>query len=216
VDQQSFSESGTTLAGLSFGGVRFASVQHVTPPAWAQTQLAAEDIPLILRGRDGTHEIAVWTFDLTTTNLSIRLAFPLLVSRTVHDLVPTSLPSSIQAGAPLTLHPNSRATKVQLIAPNGRAELVSTAPSLLFDSLLQPGWYRVIEQSDTGTLFENRVAVNAGAALESDLQPQPPPTLTTNTSEGAGSSQHNTTDIWPWLAFAAIIILVLEWGYTLR
>jgi hypothetical protein len=198
------------------GGVRFGAPQLVAPPAWAETQLALGATPLILRGRSGTHEIAIWTFDLAAGNLPTRLAFPLLVARTVHDLTPPALPPSIQAGARLALRPDPRASEVRFSGPEGMSAPFASAPTLGIDTLILPGFYRVEEQAASGPVFHGQVAVNAGAAIESDLRPQPAPPVSGADENLGRPAQREMRDLWPWLALGALAVLMLEWGYIHR
>ncbi len=215
VDSGGLTQRSDLLAGLSFGGVEFGPVPAVTPPPWAETLLADAETPLIMRGRDGDRAVVVWAFDLERSNLRTRLAFPLLVARTVRDLAPAPLPDAIQAGAPLTLRPATRATSVQLTAPDGQNNTAEAVPALTLDTLTQPGWYRVVEQSPTGPLFDGRIAVNAGSPLESDLRPQAAPLLSA-AAQGVAESQRRVLELWPWLALGALVVLGLEWMYTHR
>ena len=210
------SQSSALLEGINLGGVNFGSVQPVTPPAWATTQLAINDTPLILRGRDGANEIAIWTFNLASGNLPTRLAFPLLVARTVRDLVPLSIAPEVQVGAPLTVRPDPRTTTIQLTAPDGTRSVVPTAPLLTLDTLTQPGFYRVEERSGGAPLFVGQVGVNAGAASESNLRPRTVPQLAGPPQQFSGAPQRQVIDLWPWLALGALALLMLEWGYIHR
>jgi hypothetical protein len=214
-------QSGAILDGLSFGGVTFGLVQSIQPPAWATTQLALGDQPLIVRGRDGRHEIAIWTFDLESGNLPTRLAFPLLVARTVRDLTPTSLPAAIHAGAPLPVHPSPRATEIAITGPDGTRISVPAAPSLTLDRLTQAGFYRIEAAGIDGQL-----GVNAGSLIESDLRQRTGAADLAGAAEGASGwtaplgvnagPQRQMTDLWPWLALGALALLMLEWGYIHR
>ena len=213
-------QSGALLDGLSFGGVSFGPLRAVAPPAWAETQLAAGSNPLILRGRapgaGGGHEVAIWSFDLAAGNLPTRLAFPLLVARTVRDLTPPPLPASVQAGAPLILRPDPRAAEVLVKGPDGAGITADAAPAVTLDSLVRPGLYQVEERRGGAALFRGQVAVNAGAAIESDLRARPAPQLAAADAAAAAPQQRDMRDIWPWLALAALAVLVVEWGYLHR
>jgi von Willebrand factor type A domain/Aerotolerance regulator N-terminal len=206
---------GTIFEGLSLGGINFGLVQSVQPPAWATTQLAIGGQPLILRGRNGAHEVAIWAFDLTSSNLPSRVAFPLLVARTVRDLTPAPLPAAIQAGAPLPLRPDPRATTLQAVGPDGTRTTVAAAPALVLNTLTQPGFYRI-----EGPGLGGQVGVNAGSVVESDLRqpdgapPEQPPRFTAPAQ--ANDEQRHALDIWPWLALGALALLMLEWGYIHR
>ena len=208
--------SGALLEGLGLEGVRFGTLRQVQPPTWAVTQLALGDTPLILRGRNGAHEIAIWTFDLAASNLPTRLAFPLLVARTVRDLTPPALPASIMAGARLALRPDPRASAIDLSGPEGMQTTLVVSSSTTIDALTLPGFYRVAERAGDETIFRGQVAVNAGAAIESDLRARPAPPIV-GVDQGADATpQREVRDIWPWLALAALAVLMLEWGYIHR
>jgi Ca-activated chloride channel homolog len=208
--------SGALLEGLGLEGVRFGTPRQVQPPAWAATQLALGNTPLILRGRNGAHEIAIWAFDLADSNLPTRLAFPLLVARTVRDLTPPALPASITAGARLALRPDPRASAINLSGPQGMQATLVVSSSTALDALTLPGFYRLEERADGETIFRGQVAVNAGAAIESDLRPRAAPPLVGVDQRAVGGPQREVRDIWPWLALAALAVLMLEWGYIHR
>jgi VWA domain-containing protein/aerotolerance regulator-like protein len=208
--------SGALLEGLGLEGVRFGTPRQVAPPAWAATQLALGNTPLILRGRSGAHEIAVWTFDLADSNLPTRLAFPLLVARTVRDLTPPVLPASITAGARLALRPDPRASEIDLSGPEGMQATLVVSSSTQIDALTLPGFYRLEERTGGEIVFRGQVAVNAGAAIESDLRPRPAPPIADLDQSATGAPQREVRDIWPWLTLGALAVLMLEWGYIHR
>ncbi len=208
--------SGALLEGLGLEGVRFGTPRQVQPPAWATTQLALGDTPLILRGRNGAHEIAIWTFDLADSNLPTRLAFPLLVARTVRDLTPPALPASITAGARLALRPDPRASAIDVSGPEGMQATLVVSASTALDALTLPGFYRLEERAGGETIFRGQVAVNAGAAIESDLQSRPAPPIVGVDQSADTTPQREVRDIWPWLALGALAVLMLEWGYIHR
>jgi Ca-activated chloride channel family protein len=208
--------SGVLLEGLGLEGVRFGSLRLVLPPTWAATQLALGDTPLILRGRSGVHEIAIWTFDVADSNLPTRLAFPLLVARTVRDLTPPALPASITAGAPLALRPDPRASEIDLSGPEGMHATVAVSSSTEIDALTLPGFYRLEERAGGATIFRGQVAVNAGAAIESDLRPRSALPIASVGHSPAAAPQREVRDIWSWLALGALAVLMLEWGYIHR
>jgi Ca-activated chloride channel homolog len=208
--------SGALLEGLGLEGVRFGSPRLLQPPDWAVTQLALGNTPLIARGRSGAHEIAIWAFDLADSNLPTRLAFPLLVARTVRDLTPPALPASITAGARLALRPDPRASAINLSGPAGMQATVAVSSSTQIDALTLPGFYRLEERADGATIFRGQVAVNAGAAIESDLRPRSSPPIVGADQPAASGPQRDVYDIWPWLALGALAVLMLEWGYIHR
>ncbi|MBK9944851.1 MAG: VWA domain-containing protein [Kouleothrix sp.] len=203
------------FAGLGLDGVSFGPLRQVALPGWAETLLAKGGAPLIVRGRVGTHEIAIWSFDPAATNLPNRLAYPLLMARTVRDLTPPPLPQSVQAGLPLTLRPDARAAELRIAAPGGRQTTRDARPQLTLDDLTQPGLYQIEERAAGASLFRSQLPVNAGSALESDLRPQPAPSIAQAPNQPA-TAERQLVALWPWLALGALALLLLEWGYIHR
>ena len=208
-------QRGEVLEGLSLTGVNFGSARALAAPDWAETLLSADEIPLILRGRRDGREIAIWSFDLAAGNLTSRLAFPLLMARTVRDLAPPPLPQAIRAGDVVTMRPDPRASAVQLIGPDNIELTLPVTQAVTLDSLTLPGLYRVEELRGEATVLAGLVGVNAGAAGESNLAPRPAPQLSTPESAPGGAPQRLMADIWPWLALGALGVLALEWLYVL-
>jgi hypothetical protein len=214
-------QASAMLDGLSFGGVSFGLIQSIQLPPWANTQLTLGGQPLIARGRDGSHEIAIWTFDLASSNLPTRLAFPLLVARTIRDLTPPPLPAAIRAGASLPLRANPHATTLAITEPDGVRVTMPATSSLTLDTLTQPGFYSI----EVGSA-DSQVGVNAGSLVESDLRPRARSTDPSVTAGNTGGwtaplgvnagTERQMTDLWPWLALGALALLMLEWGYIHR
>ena len=100
--------------------------------------------------------------------------------------------------------------------PDGAGITADAAPAVTLDSLVRPGLYQVEERRGGAALFRGQVAVNAGAAIESDLRARPAPQLAAADAAAAAPQQRDMRDIWPWLALAALAVLVVEWGYLHR
>lgn len=205
--------SGGPLDGLSLGSVAFGQLRDVVPPDDFELLLRRGEQPLILRGRAEQSEIAVWAFDLGQGNLVTRLAFPLLVARSVRDLTPPALQASALLGETVVLRPDPRADRVEVGLPDGGVQLFAVAPGSPAElELGLSGVYTVVERAAGRTLYEGRMGVNAGAPWESDLAPRdlptgaPPPTP----AFGEGAAQR---PLWPWLAAAALVVMLAEWLY---
>jgi hypothetical protein len=204
------------LDGLSLGSLGIEQVLTLTAPEWADVVLADNAQPLILRGRVDQSTVAIWAFDLAGGSLPTRLAFPLLVARTVRDLTPPALPSAAALGAQVTLQPDPRADTLQVRDPDGATTalpLASGAPVAL--ALTQPGVYTLTELSGTTTLYSAPLPVNAGAPAESALGPRPLPNLTAPAvSAGASAAEARPQPLWPWFVALALAVLLFEWIYV--
>lgn len=207
---------GALLAGLSLAGVDFGPLRSIDAPAGFTAQLANGETPLILRGRSDTHDMAIWAFDPSAGNFTTRLAFPLLIARTVRDLTPAPLPQSVLAGTPLVLRPDARATALRIAGPAGETSTLPATPLLTLDQLTQPGIYAIEEQANGATLFRSQLPVNAGAALEANLYPQPTPTIAEASPSSNAPAAQQLHDTWHWFALGALALLLLEWGYIHR
>ena len=207
---------GALLAGLSLAGVDFGPLRSIDAPAGFTAQLANGETPLILRGRSDTHDMAIWAFDPSAGNFTTRLAFPLLIARTVRDLTPAPLPQSVLAGAPLVLRPDARATALRIAGPAGETSTLPATPLLTLDQLTQPGIYAIEEQANGASLFRSQLPVNAGAALEANLYLQPAPTIAEASPSSNAPAAQQLHDTWHWFALGALALLLLEWGYIHR
>jgi hypothetical protein len=205
---------GGLLDGVSIGSVAFGPVRAVTPPEGFVTLLRRGEQPLILRGRAGSSEVAVWAFDLAQGNLTTRLAFPLLVARAVRDLAPPPLPPSALLGETVAVRVDPRADRVELGAPDGAVRVVEAQPGRPVELALdEAGVYSLAERAGDRVLFEGRLGVNAGAPVESDLTPRELPASppATAAQDGRGDGQQ---PLWPWLAAGALAVMLGEWLYV--
>lgn len=214
VTQGQLVSSAALFDDVSLAGVAFGPVRRLDAPAWLEPLLVQGGQPLMLRGRYEASEVLVWNFDLAQGKLTSRLAFPLLVARSVGELTPPTLPGAILLGETLELTVDPRATQIEIVAPNGSVRVLTPQPNepilVQFD---QPGFYTIAEQAGRQNLFTGTLAVNAGTPSESNLRarvlpaPSTPATLTLNESD-------QSRPLWPWLALAALTIMVLEWLYV--
>lgn len=220
-----YEEGLALLEDLNLDSITFGTVAEVQTPTWANVLLGADEVPLIMRGNVADSTLAVWTFDISP--LTTRLVFPLLVARTVRDLIPPSLPPSLLAGSPLPLQFSPRADMVELHTPDGAVRQLASDDdhggnsALLREDIQQPGLYRVVEQHEGTILYEGAFAVNTGTPLESDLRARPAqarmdlPVIASvsNGSNAVSQMQEEMHPIWSWFALAALVILMVEWVY---
>ena len=199
------------VSGIDFAAVRFDNVPRVSLPAWAQPVVMVRDHPLVVRGQTGQSRVVGLTFDLKTTNLPAKLAFPLLLARAVSEVTRPALPASVLAGAsvPLTTSPGSEAHVTRQTDTGERA--VPLGQGNVLENTETPGLYSVSEQRGPTTTLLGRLAVHAGSAIESDVRPQPAPRFeTAAVQSGATNGEPIGRDLWMYLAAAALAVLTLE------
>jgi hypothetical protein len=180
----------TRFSRIDLRSILFSRVTQVTPAAWADVSVAADDVPLVLTGVFEDHPRTVWTFDVSQSNLAGRLAFPLLTAASLSTLLPQS-GDALRVGDP---------APQDLLDPVGTRILAGTP-------LPVPGLYQ-------WTSREGPVAVNAMDAAESDLREYEPPQVISQPQQQPAARTGDDQHLWRPLLFAALGLLVLEWLYS--
>lgn len=206
------------LRDVNLGGIAWGQIAVIDQPAWLTPLALSDGIPLILRGRFEQSDVAVWNFDLANNPLTTRLAFPLLVARTVRDLTPPPLPVAVTLGAPLVYQADIRATQLAVIDPAGNSATIALQPAI--PATLEPtqaGVYRVQEWANERLLRETPIPVNAGAIGEADPTPRfASATLGAAPVAAPATRSDLPQPLWSWLLMTTIIVLIGEWLYTHR
>jgi hypothetical protein len=153
--------------------------------------------------------IAALSFDVGDSDLPLRIAFPLLMSNTIHWLAgeaPETITSAI-AGENIALAPGAAHSTEPLTDP--KADIaVSTQPAANFQPL-RNGFHLVRQPSGASW-----VAVNTFSEAESDLRTAaegPPPAPTARTLPLPGLADFTAWPLWQYLALAALVLFAIEW-----
>jgi hypothetical protein len=164
---------------------------------WSYTApLRSFDNPLLIVGEQrGGHRVAALGLDLTATDLPLRIAFPLLITNTIHWLADAreNAGRSLRAGEVLALSESE-----QIVEP----------PAKGFFQPLRNGFYE--SQRDTQREW---IAVNTFDDRESDLQHA----RTVTDAPGTAAmppilSSFASWPIWRWLALGALALFTAEWS----
>jgi len=212
---------GVDLAGVTFGETpRY----RVGPEERVLVGGASGDGsgPLIWRGAAGDQPTVALAFDLASSNIAQRVAFPVLVSRIVADLTVSGLPGTVVIGEPVVYAPSLDAARVSFSDPAGgvatldvSGDVAAARNDVTFDDTGLAGVYAVQELGDDGQVVgEGAFVVNAGHPEESNLQPVAGlaesltggPELTSRAASASGASE-----LWPILAGVALLLIVAEW-----
>lgn len=199
------------VSGIDLGAVRFDSIARVTLPTWAQPVVSVGDHPLVARGQNGSSRVVALTFDLKQTNLTAKLAFPVLLARAVAEVTRPPLPSAVLAGQPVPLAAAPGAVLNVARQTDAGEQPVALGQSGTLDRTETPGLYTATESRGGLVTWSGRFAVHSGSALESDVRPQAIPDFQAAPPPAPSSStEPSGRELWMFLALAALVALGVE------
>ncbi len=165
--------------------------------------LRSFDNALLVAGQRGSQRIAALAFDVADSDLPLRVAFPLLISNTVHWLSgdePDAMPS-LTAGQTMNLSPAQKVSAEPMTTwpRDGQVHPANLAGAF---RPMRNGFYHVAESG-----VSRWVAVNTFSESESDLR------SAEKSSAATAQPVASLTGwpLWQWLAIAAFALLIAEW-----
>ncbi|EDY18018.1 von Willebrand factor type A [Chthoniobacter flavus Ellin428] len=186
-----------------------ASLQLPKTEDWNwQAPIRSFEHPLLITGekRGSSSRVAALALDIGDSDLPLRVAFPLLISNTLHWLAgeENTPVLSRRAGETLPL----TAGESVLTEPQNPWKK-ATAKSPVVQSLFQPltnGFYAW--QTPNGTRW---LAVNTFSEAESDLRQAGTPTSAGLALPTVSLARVTGWPLWQYLAAAALLLFALEW-----
>jgi Ca-activated chloride channel homolog len=167
--------------------------------------------PLVFAGEQGGRRVAVLAFDLHNSNLPLLVTFPVLMSNLLGYLAPAQAFSSgdgLRPGEPLVIKPSGGDEVVTIVDPGG-VEYAATATEagVIFAQTNRLGLYTA--RTNQGVL--GRFAVNLFDPAESNIAPSATIRIGSSEVTAAPREAQGEFEIWPWLAVAALALLMAEW-----
>ena len=144
-------------------------------------------------------------FDLTRSDLPLKVEFPILLANAMSWLAGRDSPSTeraIRAGQPATIQTSSPSARIK--TPDGDTrEVAARDGSIVFADTLRAGMYEVKD----GTTFV--------ASLLSEAESNTAPHDSIKTRAGDVSGQPETfsseREAWWWIALFGLVVLMTEW-----
>ncbi len=193
---------------LSIARGDLGNLLAISAPDGFTTLLGTSDVPLVVRGEHAGRPTTIWAFDPNLSPLTSRLAFPLLTARSVRDLLPAPIPSTVASGQFVPFAVPAGTSALRLIGAQYDEPLVIASGG--FIAPRSPGLYRITAGESVIAQF----GTNAGAQAESDLRPRAEPVFTLLTTGRSGSPR--SAEIWIWPALVALLLLLGEWVLVQR
>jgi len=193
---------------LDFAKVTIEDAMRVRPLAAGKTLVEAVGGPLIYTVEERERKAVFFGFDLFKTDFPLRVAFPLMLSKSLRWLHPAGLDQTslqLMTGQPILLPVEHGVTTATVTTPSGRRVKAQVTRGVAsFAETDEVGIYTV-----STARGETRVAVNLMNAEESDLTPHPLPAFV----EGARAEAPSVPiqrELWPFLVLIALALFGVE------
>ncbi|HET6314250.1 MAG TPA: VWA domain-containing protein [Chloroflexia bacterium] len=216
------------LRYVDLSGLHIAEAYQLAVPQWGRVVLASEQGPLVIAGEEGGRKVAALAFDLHDSDLPVQPAFPLLVRNLVTYLLPEpagGLPILVTPGEAVGIEAVSpQVDRVLVEDPHGKEwvyPVTAGNPRVAFGETSLLGVYYVTQYSGETIVAQEAFTANLFSRDESVITPNYAPQLpfgvnAAANSGGAGGQDSFQREIWPWIAFAGFVVLLLEWLYAQR
>jgi Ca-activated chloride channel family protein len=199
---------------VDWSGVNVRAAQNVVAP-WARPLVVADDGPLLLAGEWEGRRVVILTFDLQDSDLPLQIAFPILMANIMSWLDPgRSLlgATDFGPGDPVRIAADSSAETVVVQLPDGSSWANAAAEgTLVFPETDQLGVYEVMMSGPDGERLAGSFAVNLRSAGESHIAPAASVQIDLHSLDTSGEKDLGQSELWPWLALLALLILMAEW-----
>jgi Ca-activated chloride channel family protein len=207
--------------------VNILEAARVALPSWARSLLVAdlvgaEPTPLLFAGQVAGRRIAVLAFDLRRSDLPLQVSFPLLLANLVDWLAPgqgAGIPTQVSPGDAVSLSVPPEVDRVEVRTPGGATvRLDPVAGRIVFAETGELGLYELAWGEDGSPPAPRaRFAVSLLSSLESDLRPAEDLLLQGAAGEaGEEASLRARREWWRPLAYATVLVLVVEWAVYQR
>lgn len=204
------------LAFVDFSDVAIREAVSIETTGWAQPLVEAQGGPLLLAGQVGGQRIAILTFDLHASNLPLKISFPILIANLMEWYSPArpfEAPDALRPGDPVTVRPQAATTAYRVTFPDGTSQTYPLGEGQpVFTATEQLGTYFVELLSGEEPQISGYFAVNLFSPEESRIAPVDSIQIgETAVERGAQDQDYGQREFWPWLAGAALVVLLAEW-----
>jgi len=190
---------------LSYADLHVENITNRETASWLKPIVSDGNDPLIWAGDDGRRRIVMIGFDLTRSDLPLKVEFPILLANAMSWLAgrdPAATERAIRAGQTKTIH--TPAASVSITTPDGDTrEVAARNGSIVFADTLRVGAYEV------------KAAPPFAVSLLSEAESNTAPRDSIRTRAGEASGQTETfsseREAWRWIAVLALAVLTIEW-----
>jgi hypothetical protein len=204
------------LSNVAVSEINVASAAQITKPVWARTSIDSDGGPILLAGEQSGRRIAVLGFALQRSDLPLKIAFPLLMANLVSYLAPgqSGEAARIEPDQPLVVAVPPDTSRVTVTNPAGVATAVTPENNqAVYADTDALGIYTIVIERPGAEPIRRAAAVNLQNAEESHVEPRKQLSLFQEGGRVVAGAQERTgrSEVWRWLAWLALIVLVIEW-----
>lgn len=186
---------------------------------WLAPLIEARGGPLMLAGERDGRRVVVLPFDLSASDLPLRIAFPVMMANITGWLSPGQSLSreTLAPGDPVSITPDIAAARLEIIGPNGPEWSVDLEgdPGSAVHIAGAPGLYSLRQVGPDGREVANQqFAVSFSAFAESAIAPDPSLRVGRETTTAPGAELTGRRELWPWLLGAGLVLLMVEWWFS--
>jgi hypothetical protein len=190
---------------LNYADVHVEAMTQREASAWLRPIVSAATDAMILAGEDHSRRVAMIGFDLTQSDLPLKVEFPILLANATAWLAGRDASASeraVRTGQPVVIRTTESQAAINL--PSGDTETVTARDgAIAFADTLRAGLYQVKD------------APPFAASLLSEMESNTAPSDAIKTRTGEVSGQVETfkteREVWRWLALVALVVLAFEW-----
>jgi len=190
---------------LSYSDLHVESAPSLSAAPWLRPVASAASGGLIWAGDDGTRRSVLIGFDLSKSDLPLKIEFPLLLANSINWLAGRNTSAderAVRAGQPLIIRGASG--KVSLTDPSGETHEIESRDGIItFAGTARAGLY---EASGLPPF-----AASLLSESETDLAPRDSIKTRAGEVKGQAETFSSEREVWKWLAIFALAVLTLEW-----
>jgi Ca-activated chloride channel family protein len=204
------------LRYVDLSNVHVSQARRVEPPPGARVLVEARGGPLLFVAERPEGRLAVLTFDLHDSDLPLQIAFPILTANLADWLLPQGaarFPAAVRPGDAVVIPTDPEATEIIVTAPDGeRYAILVGEQAPVFVATDRLGVYSVEQASQAGDVLQSAAfAVNLFEEAESDIAPTETVMIGQAEMAAKPEQEEGRREFWPWLAGAALCVVVVEW-----
>ncbi len=200
------------LDGVDLATVRIARTRSLARSTFGRALLDGDNGPVVLL-RDATPRGVLVGFDLHESDLPLRPAFPVLVDRLSHFLLPAAAPTRPHLpGEPVEITAPSASTPVTVARPDGSVVHLPDGGGILPGADADQVGVYVATVGRGAPAQRLAFAVDALDPGNGSVAPRAaPPLVAPRATAAAASAAPSSFALWPLLAALAVVALLAEW-----